>query len=177
MHAPHPSRRCEALLDSYQRLQLLAKAHELLYSNPSGTQTVRVPQPLQTLGDALQQSFANTSTRVPLEIMSDSITLPVEIAIPIALLVNEAVTNAYKHAFPNGSSGKITVHLRTTPENGLLLRIADTGTGVHLNTGEGGMGLKLMCLFAAQLHGTLTLGEQPITGGTVVALTIALGAR
>lgn len=162
----------DALLESNCRLQLLAKAHELLYLDPDNTQTVLMSQLLQTLGDSLRQSFAGTSGQVELEFTADPIALPVEEAIPIALLANEAVTNAYKHAFPNGASGKIIVHLGLTHEGVLTLRIADTGIGLQLNGGEGGMGLKLIRILATQVRGTLDFSGQAGAGGTAITLTI-----
>lgn len=161
-----------ALLDSHNRLQLLARAHQLLYADPDNTQSVLMPQLLHTLGDALRQTFAEQSARVSLEIRSDPITLPVGAAIPLALIANEAVTNAYKHAFPRDSLGQVTVQLQCTADNALVLRVADTGVGLHPDGAEGGMGFKLMRLFASQLNGTLEFAEQPGREGTVITLTI-----
>ena len=95
-----------ALLDSHARLQLLAKVHELLTTKADGAQTVLMPGLLETLADGLRQSFAKTAAQVTLQLTSDPIALPVDQAIPLALLANELVTNAYKHAFPNDSSGR-----------------------------------------------------------------------
>ncbi|MET0659063.1 MAG: sensor histidine kinase, partial [Steroidobacteraceae bacterium] len=161
-----------ALLDGQNRLQLLAKAHELLYLDPDNTQSILMPQLLHTLGDALRHSFAEQSAHVSLEITSDPITLPVGAAIPIALIANEAVTNAYKHAFPRDSLGQVTVHLEHTPDNALVLKVADTGVGLHPGGAHGGMGFNLIRLLAAQLHGTLELAGQAERGGTVITLTI-----
>ena len=51
-------------------------------------------------------------------------------AIPIALLANEVMTNAYKHAFPEGASGMISINLSCAPENTIVLRIMDNGIGM-----------------------------------------------
>lgn len=161
-----------ALLDSYSRLQLLAKVHELLCTKTDGAQTVLMPGLLQTVTDGLLQSFAKTSAHVSLQLTSDPIALPVDQAIPLALLANELVTNAYKHAFPSDSSGEITVSLRHTPENELVLRIADTGIGLYLTGSEIGLGLKLIRTLAAQLQGTLTFATPPEGIGTAITLTI-----
>lgn len=162
-----------ALLDSHARLQLLAKAHELLCTRTDDAQTVLMPELLRTLGDALRQSYAQTSARVSLHLASDSLELPVDQATPLALLANELVTNAYKHAFPNDAAGEIAVSLRQTPDIGLILRVADTGTGLQLARNEIGMGLKLIRSLAAQLRGTLIFAAAPGGPGTVVTLTIA----
>jgi two-component sensor histidine kinase len=161
-----------ALLDGYARLQLLAKVHELLSTQTDCAQTLVMAQLLQTLGDGLRQSFAKTSAQVSLQLTSDPLALPVGQAIPLGLLANELVTNAYKHAFPNDSSGEITVTLQHTPENGLILRVADTGIGLHPTGSEIGMGFKLIRTLAAQLQGTLTSATPPEGAGTAVTLTI-----
>ena len=90
----------------------------------------------------------------------------------MALLANELVTNAYKHAFPNDSSGEITVSLQQTPGHELTLRIADTGIGVHLTGSEIGMGLKLIRNLAAQLRGTLTFATPAGRRRSAITLTI-----
>ena len=161
-----------ALLDSYARLQLLAKVHELLYTTTDSAQTVVMPELLQILGDGLRQSFARMSAQVKLDVSCDSLSLPVDQAIPLALLANEVVTNAYKHAFPNGSSGEITVSLRQPSEDALVLRIADTGIGWHPTGGGVGMGLRLIRTFAAQLQGTLIFSTAAEQAGTAITLTI-----
>jgi two-component sensor histidine kinase len=161
-----------ALLDSYARLQLLAKVHELLCTKTDGAQTVLMPGLLQTLADGLRHSFAKTAAHVGLQLTSDPISLPVDQAIPLALLANEVVTNAYKHAFPSDAAGEITMSLQHTPTNGLTLRIADTGIGLYPTGSEIGMGLKLIRTLAAQLRGTLLFATLPAGVGTEITLTI-----
>lgn len=161
-----------ALLDSYARLQLLAKVHELLYKTADNAQTVDMPELLQMMGDGLRQSFGGVSAQVKLDLSCDSLSLPVDQAIPLVLLANEVVTNAYKHAFPNAASGEITVSLRQPSEHVLTLRIADTGIGWHPTGGEVGMGLRLIRNFAAQLQGTLMFSTAAQETGTAITLTI-----
>lgn len=160
-----------ALLDSRDRLQLLAEVHAMICAAREGSQTVLMPQLLRSLCDALKRSFGSSCQGVSLELTSDALSLPVEDAIAIALLANETVTNAYKYAFAGQSAGTITVRLNRTPEHALVLRIADSGVGADLARSAGGMGLKLMRTLAAQLHGTLEI-EGQAGAGTRVTLTI-----
>jgi two-component sensor histidine kinase len=142
-----------ALLDSRDRLQLLADVHA-------------------TICTALRRSFGSANHGVSLELSADPISLPVDDAIAIALLSNETVTNAYKHAFANESAGAITVRLHRTPERALVLRIADSGVGADLAHAQGGMGLRLIRSLAAQLHGTLELEGRTGTTGTRITVTM-----
>ena len=172
-----------ALQQSYDRLHVLARTHELLSASADSSQVILMPTLLQAMGDALQQSFAEVSVRVRLQIRSDPITLPADDATPLALLANEVLTNAYKHAFPDGSSGEVTVDLRHAPGGAMVLQITDTGVGMHSGRPGNGLGLRLIRSFAAQLRGTLavagTSGMTGMTGttGTTVTLTIQRDAQ
>ncbi len=163
----------DALLDNAARLHILARVHELLYANANSTQSVFMPQLLQSLGSALGQSFGGTHPHVTLQIECDQIKLPAQDALALSLLANEAVTNAYKHAFASEPTGLITVSLQRTRENALSLRIEDTGSGFASPDGGEGTGLKLIRTFAAQLSGTLDVGRRDIGMGTRLTLTIA----
>jgi two-component sensor histidine kinase len=162
--------RC-SLQASKGRLLLLAKVHELLYASASSTQGVLLPTLFQAVGDALRQSFAEMSDRVRLEVTCDPVELCVDQAIPLALLANELITNAYKHAFPPGYTGEIALDLGWTAEQLVVLHVRDNGVGMRPAGGASGLGLQLIRTFAAQLHGTLAFAESIDAHGTAVTLT------
>lgn len=164
-----------ALQESFARLHLLAKVHELLYSEADNIQEVLMPKLFLAMGDALRKSFVEVSTRVTLFISSDHLLLPADDAIPLALLANEVITNAYKHAFPKDCHGTITAELICTLDNTIVLRIADTGVGMQSKTAKGGLGLKLIRSFAQQLNGVLTFEDGIDATGTTLTLTIPRG--
>jgi len=163
-----------ALLDSHARLQLLAQVHALLCIEPNDTQSIFMPRLLQAVCDALARSFGQTCPGVRLEVSCAPISLPADDAIAIALLSNEVVTNSYKHAFANQSSGEITVRLHCSAARALVLRISDTGTGTGASpmNGKHGMGLKLMRLLSAQVGGVLDVASPATEGGTTVTLQL-----
>jgi two-component sensor histidine kinase len=166
-----------ALLDGRDRLQLLADVHSMISAGHDRSQTVLMPRLLQQLCNALRRSFGSIRPGISLELTSEPISLPVGEAIAIALLANETVTNAYKHAFADESSGNIIVQLQHTAERTLVLRVADSGVGRDLAHAEGGMGMKLMHSLAAQLNGTLDLGRPAGTTGTQITLTLDAAAE
>lgn len=161
-----------ALLDSRDRLQLFADVHAMISAGHDKSQTVLMPALLEQLCNALRRSFGNIRPDVSLELSCDPITLPVADAVAIALFSNETVTNAYKHAFSNGSAGEVAVRLQYTPARALVLQITDSGVGADLAHPAGGMGLKLMRSLAAQLHGTFEVARRAGTSGTQVTLTM-----
>jgi two-component sensor histidine kinase len=136
------------------------------------SQTVLMPQLLQRLCAALRHSYGSGCRGVSLQVTSDPVSLPVAEAIAIALLANETVSNAYKHAFSDGSAGEITVQLQHTSERALVLRITHSGIGADRALVQGGLGLKLIRSLAAQLHGTLELEGPACIAGTQVTLTM-----
>lgn len=163
-----------ALSESLERLQILAKVHELLCSDGDSSQTILMPQLLDAMGASIRQSFPCESARVTLLIATDPVRLPPDEAIALALLANEAVTNAYKHAFPQGSGGRIAVTLCGSAGSELTLQIADDGVGIPENPASAGMGLKIIRNFATQLGGALTISPPKDGLGTTIALKLRL---
>jgi two-component sensor histidine kinase len=160
-----------ALLDAHARLHLLALVHSMLCMEPNDSQSIFMPRLLQGVCDALAGSFGHMDVR--LAVTCDPVSLPTDVAIPLALLSNEAVTNAYKHAFVGQASAQIRLQLRHCAEHAMVLRIRDNGTGIKLAQSSHGMGLKLMQLLAVQLDGVLD-STCPATGGTEITLTVPL---
>jgi two-component sensor histidine kinase len=125
---------------------------------------------LQTVAETLKLSFLDQAAPVELRTSIEPVTLTAADAIPLASLMNEAVTNAYKHAFPE-RPGEIAVSLQRTVDEALLLQITDNGIGLR-GTDKPGLGLELMHAFAAQLGGALVLSTPAGSSGTTLTLTI-----
>jgi two-component sensor histidine kinase len=157
--------------DAHRRLNLLAKVHELLEVDSKGSTALYMPSLLLAVSDALQQSFAEQTGAVTLHALSDPLRLLPSIAIPIALVVNEALTNIYKHAFGE-AGGTITVELRATGDNGMTLRITDNGRGLQPGDRKDGLGLRLIRGLALQLRGTVNYATPVETTGTVLELCV-----
>jgi two-component sensor histidine kinase len=88
------------------------------------------------------------------------------------LIVNELVTNAYKHAFPGGRSGEINIEMRRNSDDLLVLTVADNGVGlpsaVDPERAET-LGLTLVRTLSRQLQAELFIGR---AGGTVFRFSI-----
>ncbi len=85
---------------------------------------------------------------------------------PLALTLNEALSNSFEHAFPHGRQGRITTILRYAQASGELV-ISDDGVGLPpaFNPGEGnGLGLKILAVFAEQMRGQLFVQGRPDLG-------------
>ncbi len=139
----------EALLAAASRLHVLSKAHEQL--EPSGERgTVQMGDYLQVLCKSLTASMG--SEKAAVEVRCDEVELPVERAIPIGLIVNELVTNAFKHAFVDRQRGTIGVSLR----RGQAYRLAVEDNGKGCSKAEAtGLGTQLVELLVRQLNGSM----------------------
>jgi two-component sensor histidine kinase len=78
--------------------------------------------------------------------------LEVERAIPLGLIVSELLTNAVRHAFPEGAQGKVEVRVAARPSDGMKVEVSDDGTGMPLEEArDGSLGRELVRTFAAKI--------------------------
>jgi two-component sensor histidine kinase len=92
----------------------------------------------------------------------EDIELDVTLAVPLGLIINEAITNAFKYAFPQGRAGRITVHLKRVEEASYQLMIADNGVGLPDNydpSRSRSLGMTLIHGFSRQLGAKLTINS------------------
>jgi len=106
----------------------------------------------------LHELFGHDSQAVESVLHVEQVPLPVDQAIHCGLFLNEAVTNVYKHAFPNGEKGKIFLHI-ASPGPGLArVCVGDNGVGLHHGaTSDSRLGMKLIHTLAQQLGATLDI--------------------
>lgn len=166
-----PSAEARAALDeALGRLGVFASAHELLCRAATGAGAVEVAALLEHLVDALRWSACCADGRVRLRVRADEgVSLPPDVAVSLALVANEAVTNACKHAFPDGRAGEVEVRLGRRADGALVLAVRDDGVGLPVQAPEGGLGMRLIRGFVRKVGATLTLSGE---GGTTVALTL-----
>jgi two-component system, sensor histidine kinase PdtaS len=90
--------------------------------------------------------------------------------LPLAVILNEAITNVIKYAFPENRSGRIHLSLRKLPTGEICLQVRDNGVGLpaglpHLS--KKSLGLNLITGLVSQLHGTCTIEND---GGVVITI-------
>lgn len=91
---------------------------------------------------------------------------------PLGMAVNELVTNAIKHAFPDGRAGTVRVTLRRDPPGGVLAEVRDDGVGLPSDDSlRTGLGLSLVPALTSQVGGALERTSSP-EGGTVFSIRI-----
>ncbi|MFC7554138.1 sensor histidine kinase [Pseudoroseomonas wenyumeiae] len=160
------------------RVQALATLHRHLYTN----RTFEAIELRPFLQELCQQLFSalgeKPGKRINLVVEAGQLEIVTDQAVSLALLVTEAVTNSIKHAFPDGSTGTITisVHTEATEEGeDVLLSIRDDGQGMdEEEDGGGGIGMTLIQGFAQHLGGEIERHHGP-DGGTELNLRFPCG--
>ena len=156
-----------ALEEAIQRLDHLARIHEILYQHGQGdVQAVEMAAYLGELCQNFVHLQSGSERHVELIRDADHLTLDVDRAINVALIAGEAITNALKHAFPRGATGTIQVGLHRLGED-VLLYIEDNGIGLCGKGRVGSIGMRLIDGMARSLNGTLTIERQK---GTRIAV-------
>jgi len=159
--------------ESEQRIRTMALIHETLYQ-AGDMACFRLAPYIRRLSDSLLHVYGVEAGRVTLKTHLDELTLPLDSAIPCGLILNELLSNALKHAFPNGQCGEIALELRAEPDQHATLRVADTGVGFPDGLDfrqTDSLGLQLVCALTEQIEGIITVERH---GGTAFTLTFPL---
>jgi two-component sensor histidine kinase len=155
-------------LDMGRRLAAMSAVHEHIYRSNDFT-TVQVKGYLQKLIENIRGS-SDPKVRVVEQI--EDLSVERDAATPLGLILNEVVSNAFKHAFPDGREGVITVQLTEHVANQGRLTIADDGVGYDLSTPVKGIGQRLIRALTEQLEGQLEVAST--SAGSTFTLTFPL---
>jgi two-component sensor histidine kinase len=158
------------LAEARGRINALALVHRTLYENDD-LRTVAMRPFLEQLLHYLCEASSVFGTEVATRVEAEDIELDPDHAIPAALFVTEAVTNAYKHAFGEGASGRVTVKLTREADGRIAVAVSDNGRGFEDADCEG-MGSSLMLALARRLDGEMARGTGP-EGGACVTIRFA----
>jgi PAS domain S-box-containing protein len=166
----------DMLRESRNRINSMAIVHQSLYGSDD-LRRVDFAAVLRTLVPHLAASHAIDEQRARITIEATPVHLPLNSAIPCGLIVNELVSNAFKHGFPVGTSGTVLVSLQAPTKDEVLLVVSDSGVGLpdsfDIATSPS-LGLKLVNLLASQLDGEITIERRNPTRFT---LRFSLQAR
>lgn len=157
-----------ALDQTRLRMGAVSLIHRLLYELDESSERgeVDMDRLLRELCAQMRTSFSRES--VALESRSSVGVIPVDEAIPLTLLIVEGITNSYRHAFPEGRRGAISISLENVGSE-RLLKLTDNGVGYASGDSIEAMGLELMQAFASQLGGTLETRNAPGEGVSIEA--------
>jgi PAS domain S-box-containing protein len=172
-----------ALGESVDRIYAMALVHEMIYES-SQLSAVDLGEYLERLSRKLLETYQAPGSNVDLRTQIAEVALTLDQAVPCSLILNELVTNALKHAFPQGRVGCIEITVGAGSDGHVVLEVRDNGVGMRadmdLHTSRS-LGLRLVSSLARQLHATVEIAREEGTAvrirfraqpaGTAAALT------
>ncbi|WPP48732.1 histidine kinase dimerization/phosphoacceptor domain -containing protein [Catalinimonas niigatensis] len=149
-----------AIQDSQNRVQAMALIHQKLYQ-AEGVARIPMQAYVEEVVAYLQDTYA-LSRQVSFKLDIEPIELDVNLAVPLGLIINEAITNAFKYAFPEERPGTVQVSLLQKDDTSYALTIEDDGVGLPKGydpSQSRSLGMTLIHGFSAQLGGALNIGS------------------
>ena len=153
-----------ALQDCQSRIKSMAFIHESLYQS-SDLAKVDFSEYLEALCKNLMYSYQADTRQISLSFEVQPVSLSLDTAISCGLIVNELISNTFKHAFPKKGKGSIVVELKSASKGHQLI-ISDTGIGMPAGANfkrSNSLGLQLVVGLVDQIDGKITLENK---GGT-----------
>jgi two-component sensor histidine kinase len=149
-----PEQAMVAFRNSRDRIVAMALVHKELYESENYAR-VDMSEYLQNLTRHVLKAYGSGSN-IHLNVEAEGIALSVNTSIPCGLILNELITNAFKHAFPNGRTGEIRIHFGAANDESFEFSVSDDGIGLPESCGgRGTLGLTLVRLLTEQLEGTM----------------------
>jgi len=145
--------------DTRDRVRSMALVHEKLYQSPDLAHA-ELGAYIRNVMDELFLAHGGTSSKIRLRMELDPVFLPVDMAIPCGLILNELATNSLKHAFIGRESGAIEIQLTSVENHAMRLVFHDDGRGLPEGLdwqAAGSLGLRLIRMLSRQLNADLTL--------------------
>jgi len=156
--------------ESRNRIFSMASIHEKLYQSKDLTK-IDFDSYIKSLSRHLLLTYSVNQSLVRLNVNCSDVYLSIEKAVPCGLIINELISNALKHAFPEESEGEITVDFHPDGDNRVVLVIRDNGLGfpedIDIDDSRT-LGLHLVRALVTQLKGTIEIERD---GGTAFKIT------
>lgn len=141
--------------DTKGRIYAMSLIHNQLYHNKSFAK-IEFSQYVRSFCANIAQSY-QAGRNIEIEQLIEDIEIDIKTAIPLALIINELITNSFKHAFSDQQLGKITIGLMQMENDFLKCWISDTGIGMKEEIVQnGGMGMDIVTSLTEQIDGKLT---------------------
>ncbi len=161
-----------AILEAQLRVRAVAAVHERLYRSQD-FQSVDLDIFLEALCRDLQTSVANDDgDAISVEVSAEPVTVANDRAVPVALILNELLTNAVKYAYPD-RRGTVRVSLRKAEGEGAIsLTVADDGVGLPKGFAERrhtSLGFRIIEGLVRQIDGELEIADRK--PGTAITVT------
>lgn len=146
----------ELINESQNRINNIAIVHELLYQSSSFNR-INLQQYVDKLTRHILETFNDEKKKIEIKTIIENIEISLDKSVPLALIINEIITNAVKYAFIGKQDGIIEIYAKKIGDK-IEIRISDNGIGIPdetLKEVKSGIGFTLIQGFINQLKGNL----------------------
>ncbi|MBC7935770.1 MAG: ATP-binding protein [Rhizobacter sp.] len=157
-----------AITDSRRRIQAMSLIHQKLYQTEN-LSAINMNDYVHELVDYLKDGF-DIANHIRFNLQVEKIDLDLAHCVPLGLIINEALTNSFKHAFPGRVDATINISFLQTAEDHFSLSIHDNGTGLPSSLNilkPGSMGLNLMQGLSDEIGARFTIENK---SGTLITV-------
>lgn len=143
-----------AIQNSQHRMHAMSLIHQKLYQSDN-LASIDMSWYIHQLVAYLKDSF-DSDSKITYKIETERVDLDVAQAVPLGLILNEAISNAIKYAFPDGKKGYINISLKNTKEGVFQMAISDNGIGLPEDfnpENSQSLGMSLMSGLSLQVDG------------------------
>jgi len=149
----------ELFAESRNRVEAMSLIHSQLYESERFNE-IDMERHIHELSENLLRIYSKEKT-ITLDIKSSNVYLPVTLAVPCALVLNELISNSLKHAYIDGQQGVISISMQQSNDGATLVKIKDDGVGISEEIDiekTNSLGLKLVRnIVNKQLNGTMKI--------------------
>jgi two-component sensor histidine kinase len=147
----------EVLQESQNRIHSMALIHENLY-NHKNLANIMFSTYIKSLTGNIARTYSNQQANIHFDYQIDDAYLPMDLAIPCGLIINELISNSFKYAFANRSEGIISIHFEKSNDDEFILTVADDGVGIPSDVNilkTKSLGMKILHRLVQQIDGEL----------------------
>lgn len=149
-----------AVLEGQSRVQAMGLIHENIYKSENFA-FIQMDEYLKKLSSTLIGSFGFREDQIEVKINTGNLSVDVDTAILLGLIINELLTNSLKHAFSSTDNPCLWISLRLDENNLLTLEIKDNGGGFLVSSNQKSFGLRLVKELTRQMGGTIDFVQGP----------------
>jgi two-component sensor histidine kinase len=158
-----------AIHDSQHRVHAMSLIHQKLYGS-GNVSSIDISSYIRELVFYLSDSF-DTGQRIRFDLNIKPLQIDVSQAVPLGLILNEAITNSIKYAFPDARDGVVSILLSAFPPNQCLLSVSDNGIGMpphFANKRPGSLGMSLRAGLTEDREGKFSIENN---NGTTIRIS------
>ena len=145
------------------KIQTMSLVHQKLYQ-AKDLSNINLKDYIEDLANLIMQSYGALSEKIQMKFDLQDVRVLIDSAVPLGLIINELVSNIFKHAFPNRQEGEILIRLFKEKDETINLELIDNGIGFPQNFDprkDGSMGLASVFSIAEnQLKGEISVKSE-----------------